>query len=397
MSKNSHSMHSTIHNACAAQRRWLFWGWLVALPLFGSASQLFGATPPESPFSLYITTNMKEVDESGAVDQVSVLDEHRAILKCTTLTPGKMYRNVWSLKDADGKELLAQPDQPFTASESHGYVPTRYIPPDRIPKAGKWTWRVTVEGQGTFSKQITALPPTEDQAAQLATFQQVRENILHVFALSWRFYDDSLFTLVGGGTAEEKLIQVAGAKIVLPSDSVSPADALNGIKYRGRASFSFQVWREFTAAEGWTEWEDVGKHLKGRSERFGASVANVPENFAHNFNIGFVVYLKGGTKRDTGNDHCRVKSDDGAEFYDRRRTKQGAGLVQSPTKAFVVKALNEGGSLFKRERAEVQKLRTKPENTVEDMKDTTDAMRSTLGPLSSMLFWDNAPAPSFDQ
>jgi hypothetical protein len=243
------------------------------------------------------------------------------------------------------------------------------------------------------------LPPTTDEAAKLAAFEQVRENVLHVFALNWRFYEGSLFTLLAGGSPDEKLIQVAGAKLVFPRpDHVTPADTLNGIKYRGHATFSFDVWREFTSAEGWTEWEDVREHPNELTEFLAPRIANVPPSFRTNCNIGYVAYIKGSTKRDADNDHCWVKSDDGAEYYDRRRVKSGAELVQAPKKEFLVKAVTQGDSLFKRERAAVQKLRKdNAENTVEAINETKDAMRATLGPLQSILFWNNVPTPSFDR
>jgi hypothetical protein len=394
-------MHSTIHNFCSAPRRWLSLNWLLVLPLLAASAQFLAAAPAranppgeaaaaaELPFALYITMSMKDVDEAGAVEQASVLENHRAILKCTALNPGKTYRTVWSLKDAGGHELVTRPELGFTATDSHQWVPNIYFRPDRLPQDGQWTWRVTVEGQGTFSKQITILPPTKDEAETLASFQQVRENVLHAFSLSWRFYDGCYFTVVDAGSPDETLLQVTN--LLAPHftpERVSPADKLNGFSYRSKATFGFEVWRQFTSAGGWTEWQNTKEHDSDLSEAYAHFLtANVPESFKTNFNLGFAAYIKDG--------HCRLLADDGTEFVDRRQNSNAKRFAKCPSKPFVQKALREGGSLRKSEQAAVETLRARPETTVDGSKETTDAIRALMGPGSSFLWQNNVPAPSF--
>ena len=402
MSKNSHSMHATVHNTCSTQRRWLFSSWLLALSLFSVSDYLLAAAPargnsdgeatatPEKPFSLYTTKNMKAGDVGDAVELVSVLDNHRAILYCTALTPGKTYRGSWSLKDPSGQEFLTETNFVFVATESHLSTWRSYVAPERLPAAGTWTWRVMLEGQGPLSKQITMLPPTKDEAETLASFQQVRENVLHAFSLSWRFHEGCFFTVVEGGTSTERLIQVTNLSPHFTSEHVSPADKLNGFSYRSKATFSFQVWRQFTSDGGWTEWENVTEHANAFSESFdSAFVANVPESFKQNFKLGFSAYLKDG--------HCKLVADDQSEFVDRRQIGHANRIIQCPAKQFVQKALSEGGSLRKSERAAVDKLRTQPESTVEGIQATMDAIRAAMGPFQSILLLNHVPAPAFER
>ena len=77
----------------------------------------------------------------GAAEQASVLENHRAVLYCTALTPGKTYRGNWSLKDPSGQEFLTETNFVFVATESHLSTWRSYVAPERIPAAGAWTWR----------------------------------------------------------------------------------------------------------------------------------------------------------------------------------------------------------------------------------------------------------------
>lgn len=336
-------------------------------------------TPPSQiarpPFSIFVLTDMNNVDEAGAVDQLSVLVEHRAVLKCTALTPGKTYRGSWSLKDADGRELLADTQFQFVATEAQAWLSKRYVPPDRIPSAGIWNWRVTVEGQGPLAKQLSILPPTKDEAEKLASYQQVRENVLHAFALSWRYYKDAFFTVVGAGTAQEKLVQVMGLSPAFNYGRCSLADSLNGFTVRGSAKFGFLAWREYTSANGWSEWKDVSE--AENAQRFNDLI------------VGFEFYLKDG--------HCKLVADDKTEFVDRRQLGGSKRRSECPTKEYVQKAVTEGDSLRKRERAGVEKLRAQPESVIDGVTETSDAIRASMGSSYLRLFMANVQSPTSDQ
>ena len=394
-------MHPIISHVTTSKPKLSFSGWLFALALLFPCSHLSNAAPArgnprgeptpvaEPPFAVYIAMN-KDVDESGAVEQASVFDNHCAILQCTALSPGKTYRSIWSLKDAGGHELLTQAELVFTATNSHQGFFNTYFRPDRLPQDGKWTWQVTVEGQGTFSKQITILPPTKDEAEMLASFQQVRENVLHAFSLSWRFYEGSFFTAVEAGTPDERLIQIANLDTPLfPKERVSPADKLNGFTYRAKATFGFGVWREYTSTGGWTEWVNVTEHDNEFTEAYDSHfTTSVPQSFKTNMNLSFAVYIKDG--------HCKVVSDDNTQFVDRRQIGKAKRFAQCPSKQFVQKALAEGGSLRKSEQAAVEKIRAGPETTVDGIKGTTDALRALMAsPGSSFLIQNNVQTPSF--
>jgi hypothetical protein len=81
---------------------------------------------------------------------------------------------------------------------------------------------------------------------------------------------------------------------------VSDADALNGISYRGRATFGFRVYRCWTASSGWGEWKDSVRYYNEFVEALSRiAAAGPPEGFGSDFQLSYTFEKKDGHWRTT--------------------------------------------------------------------------------------------------
>jgi conjugative relaxase-like TrwC/TraI family protein len=139
-------------------------------------------------------------------------------------------------------------------------------------------------------------------------------------------------------------IQVAGLSDVdsaFTAHSVSEADLLNGITYRGAALFSFRLYRFLREDKGWTDWSGSGSSVL---PHFLGGFVSIQQ---HSGNEGRLVLGFSVMERD-GN--WFVTAGNGDKFINGKRTEQteGAWVCEPPTREFA-KLMADGKRSFTRD------------------------------------------------
>ena len=133
--------------------------------------------------------------------------------------------------------------------------------------AGRWYWTARIADGPTYTTSISVLPPSASEMARLARFEKARENVLRAFSYFWLAHGEHLFTKIllpdVPGADGITYLQLREWSPNMSWANVSEVDRLNGITFRGGASFSFKYFRTYRVPDGgWSEWSEDHARLE---------------------------------------------------------------------------------------------------------------------------------------
>jgi hypothetical protein len=324
---------------------------------------------------------LEDVGQQFAVEGVSILKEHRVIASLRHCVPNSSCEAEFVLTDSSGKRV-AGTDAPFrfTPTATNFHIWMAFVPDYKIHKAGRWQWTVKVTGGETFLKEFTILPPAPAQVSVLALHEQAREAAFRAFANYWLGQEGSYYAMFRRKPEPNPtgtplwLLQIAGVAHNLTSEHLSPADGLNGITYRGRASFWFRVYRYFEPDSGWGAWQDVTRYDNSFSEVLGnMKDHSIPAGFKGH-NLGFKLEQKDG--------HWYVWTDRGDLCVNGKGIERSEHSVDMrPPELSVLNYFIENGKSPRRRDKELgDDAKTSPEQWERNIINTTTQLRG--GPLA---------------
>ena len=331
-------------------------------PSSRTVTKVPGQTSANSPgFFLYVSRNEERTDAQDSVSEVPSLRKHRAILHCTDLVTNRPYEVNWRLIDPSGKDWqLSTPKFVTTPLTPNWSMWSTYNPPETPPKAGVWTWEVSLQDGPTYRREFSMTPPSQAEMAQLSRYENAREVVLRAFAQRWLGHEGYYFGIVGDGMS-----QLEGLSYRSRTDYVSVADLLNGITYKGKVSFTFRAFRLFGNDGRWGDWQDTAEHSSSFSEFLGeAFPGSLPARFQKGFDMNFTLQERDG--------HWRVWTDTGALYLNGRTLLKT--FASPPSTSQVVQALN-GRSSRTDSADQGESFRKSPPSSQADITKTMDQLR----------------------
>lgn len=251
-----------------------------------------GAAPegpaPKPATMLVVVDPGQPVSTAAPVAEVMLTGGHRLELRLVDAPVGQPMEVTFEARDARGDVLQKISTQAVPTGPGwtvYNQVPASY----ETNRAGRWTWTASIKGGRTYTTSVSVLPPTPAEMQRLARHEEARENVLRAFSSYWFASGEHLYTKLlqpttQSGAPTAVFVQVRRWEPDLVLTEVSEVDLLNGVTYRGKASFNFQYFRVFGAEHGgWSEWSDskddlasyVASHTQASTSQLDAMVAGL--------------------------------------------------------------------------------------------------------------------------
>ena len=349
---------------------------------------------------MYVTDKIAEDPSGTAISEISIAQPHRAMLRLVDLQPNQLnrsYESTWRLFDPNGREMVktvfrfTPPNTPFT-------VWHKFSPNHKVDKAGRWKWMVDVPELGRYATEIGILPATPTELDELARHEKARESVFRAFSHYWLAHTNDCFTtftqtgtvttevvrkesqlpandasmysftesemrgslaqlMVQRSNARERarargpmsvevevskdvILQVRGLDNSFSQGFVSEANRLNGVNYRGSATFGFRLYRFFVQGTGWSDWQDVisapGELMQSLANFLGMN--GIPGDLEGRLVVSFEILERDG--------NWFVTCNNGDRFSNGKLVSQGKPLntvpVLSQVERLVVRGVNVG-------------------------------------------------------
>jgi hypothetical protein len=200
--------------------------------------------------------------------------------------------------------------------------------------------------------------------AELPSYEQAREHVFRAFGSFWLGLkiEDNEYYFTGFADfkdkekedMEAKVLQVGSLRYHFTKSGISPAEKLNGITYKGNATFTFGLYRTYAKSlSGWTDWKDTEKE---------------PPQYQNKLSLSFTI-----EQRDT---HWSITTDNDTVFLDDHlKSEPKSPNLILPSKDIIIKIATEGDSPRKRAKEFAEKLKEKPSDIPAEAKETADTLR----------------------
>ena len=132
------------------------------------------------------------------------------------------------------------------------------------------------------------------------------------------------------------LLEVRGLTSSFSQNFVTEADTLNGINYRGTATFGFRLYRFFVPGKGWNDWQDVSRSpnefFEALAQIIGSS--DVPSELHDRLAVEFTIVERDGNWFVVANNQDR--------FANGKLVATGRPVNLAPTTAYARRILTTG-------------------------------------------------------
>lgn len=216
--------------------------------------------PAQKPVNLLVVVDPGQpVSTAAPVAEVMLTGGHRVELRLVDAPLGQPMEVTFEARNARGDLLQKLSTQ--TVPTDPGWTVYNAVPASyETASAGRWNWTVRVTGGRTYTTSVSVLPPTPAQMARFSRNEAASENLLRAFSRYWLGHGEHFYTKLIQPTDRTGVSNVVYVQILrfapkLELTEVSGADTLNGVTYRGKATFGCEYFRVFAPeCEGWSEW-----------------------------------------------------------------------------------------------------------------------------------------------